>query len=170
MRESAQALAAFVRYRDMEDTRSLDAVAQQCGKSVSLLARWSAAHGWVERCRQHDQAIAAEAAESDKATRLAEMEERRKHRLRVAAILRGKAVAAVAQMTPEALAKAPGDVVRMLAQADKTERLDYGEPTQRIDVTQFTDEQLDAYIARYLADGAGAPPAASHLRLLDTGA
>ena len=54
MRESPQALAAFVTYRDLGPERSLDAVARQLAKSSQLLKRWSAAHGWVERAAEHD--------------------------------------------------------------------------------------------------------------------
>jgi len=47
--ESAKAFAAFVVYRDMGEERSLEKVAQELGKSVSLLQRWSSQHEWVTR-------------------------------------------------------------------------------------------------------------------------
>jgi hypothetical protein len=73
--ESSPAYAAFVQYRDLPPAaRSLARVGQECGKSKSLLGRWSVRWRWVERVRAYDahlatieqaareQALAAEAA------------------------------------------------------------------------------------------------------------
>lgn len=74
-RESRQAFAAFQVYLGLGADRSLGMVGQQCSKSVSLLARWSAKWGWVERVAAHDRHMAAvrQAAIED-----AEREEARK--------------------------------------------------------------------------------------------
>lgn len=53
-RESSQAWAAFVGYRDMKGNRSCRALAESLGKSASLLMRWSANHFWVHRCEAWD--------------------------------------------------------------------------------------------------------------------
>lgn len=134
MRETPQALEAFVRYRDMGPDRSIDAVAQALDKSHTLIGRWSAEHGWVERVKAHEQAIADAAAEADKKARLAEIDKRRADRLKVAAAVRGKGVGALANMDPKELAKRPYAVVQMLTYADTTERLDMGEATERKEI------------------------------------
>ena len=50
-KESPKAFEAFATYRDMAYQRSLAAVGWKLHKSKTLLERWSAAHGWVERVR-----------------------------------------------------------------------------------------------------------------------
>lgn len=53
--ESKEAYAAFEIYYTLEpDERSLEAVSRKCGKSVSLLARWSALKKWVSRAADYD--------------------------------------------------------------------------------------------------------------------
>ena len=53
--ESFQAFEAFVTYRDMPRAeRSIRAVAQKLGKSATLIAKWSSAHAWGQRCREYD--------------------------------------------------------------------------------------------------------------------
>jgi len=158
MNESAQALSAFTSYRDMGSERSTAKVAQQCSKHKSLIDRWSGQHNWVERARQHDEAIAAEAAVRDKAARLADIDRKRQDRIKVAAVARGTAYKAFPHMTPQFLATRPDSVVRMLTYADALERLDMGEVTERIDVTvirEMTDEQIEAEIAARLAGAGG---------------
>ena len=59
--ESAQAFAAFLVYLNLGAERSHQTVSQQCGKSISLIGRWSRAYGWVERCRAWDNHIQYEA-------------------------------------------------------------------------------------------------------------
>jgi len=55
--ESDQAWEAFCIYRDMDadkGKRAINDVAEQLGKSRSLVARWCNEKGWVERCRAFD--------------------------------------------------------------------------------------------------------------------
>jgi len=154
--ESAQALAAFVCYRDMGAVRSTVKVGRELGKSTTLMDRWSAQHNWVERVRQHDGAIAAEAAERDKQARLADIDRKRQDRIKVAAAVRGVTVKALPLMLPKDLAQRPDSIVRLLTYADALERLDMGEATERIDVTvirEMTDEQIEAEIAARLPKG-----------------
>jgi hypothetical protein len=47
--ESNAAFEAFARYRDMGPQRSTRAVAQELGKSASLISRWSSKHDWQLR-------------------------------------------------------------------------------------------------------------------------
>jgi len=62
MRETIKAAHAFDVYWQMGDQRSLDRVAQELHKSVTLLGRWSREHGWQERIKQKQ---AAQAADED---------------------------------------------------------------------------------------------------------
>lgn len=158
--ESAQALRAYTDYQAQTPPRSLDRLAQTYQtytdarpptRHIATLKEWSSSLNWQERVRAHDEAIAAEAAARDKAARLAELDKRRQDRIKVAAAVRGKGVAALAKMTSEGLATRPDSVTRMLTYADAVERLDMGEATERIDVTRMTDEELDTKIAAYLA-------------------
>ena len=58
-RESAKAFAAFKTYLDMGPERSLKAVAQKLGKSVTMLGRWSARFDWPGRVVAHAAHLAA---------------------------------------------------------------------------------------------------------------
>ncbi|MFF1957972.1 hypothetical protein ACFVWX_13400 [Streptomyces sp. NPDC058220] len=62
--ESDPAYEAFAVYRDMGSDRGLIETGHTVGKSRALMTRWSAAHGWVERCRSYDQHIAGVHTES----------------------------------------------------------------------------------------------------------
>ena len=56
--ESAQAYAAFCVYRDLGADRSFVAASQRCGKSVSILSRWSSRWNWVSRVQAYDAYLA----------------------------------------------------------------------------------------------------------------
>jgi len=58
--ESGQAWSAFCTYRDLGEDRSLARVAEQCGKSVSLMERWSVRWNWRERSKAFDDHLDAE--------------------------------------------------------------------------------------------------------------
>ena len=47
--ESIPAFQAFAEYRDMGDSRSIEAVARSLAKSRTLIGRWSARWKWTER-------------------------------------------------------------------------------------------------------------------------
>lgn len=61
--ESPKAYEAFTVYRDLGKERTLPKVAEQCGKSVSLMSRWSQAHSWVERVNAWDDEADRKAAQ-----------------------------------------------------------------------------------------------------------
>jgi len=160
--ESAQALRAYTDYQAQTPPRSLDRLAQTYQSApeprppttrIATLKEWSSSFNWQERVRAHDEAIAAEAAARDKAARLAELDKRRQDRIKVAAAVRGKAIAALSYMKPKILAERPDRVTRMFMYSDQTERLDMGEATERIDVTRLTDQELDAIIAGHPVGG-----------------
>lgn len=66
--ESDVAFAAFLIYRDLAPRRRLALVAQQSGKSVPLMERWSAHHKWRDRAAAWDR-------EQDRVGREAQLEE-----------------------------------------------------------------------------------------------
>ncbi len=78
--ESAKAHHAFEIYCVLGPDRSLNAVAQKCNKSVSILGRWSARWGWVGRAAAYDEhvrIIEEQARQQERAHHAAEMERRR---------------------------------------------------------------------------------------------
>jgi len=62
--ESLKAYVAFVTYRGQGRERSLPATAQQVGKHLSLLKRWSARYRWRDRVFAWDISQAREAEEA----------------------------------------------------------------------------------------------------------
>src|SRR4051794_27080326 len=92
-KESEEAYAAFLAYRDAGRRRSIAAVGQGVGKSGALLERWSSRWHWVERSLAWDNHLRAERDRVEVRELLAH--ERRKRReiregLEDAAILRKK--------------------------------------------------------------------------------
>jgi hypothetical protein len=62
--ESAPAYEAWATYRDGQPTATTRSVAQELGKSVTLVQRWSRRHGWQRRLaawQQHEDRVRAEA-------------------------------------------------------------------------------------------------------------
>lgn len=57
--EGPEAFAAASAYFALGSGRTIEAVARECTKSVSLLRRWSARFGWVERAAAYDDHLAA---------------------------------------------------------------------------------------------------------------
>lgn len=52
--ESPKAWAAFKKFCELEDSRSVRAVAQACDKSRSLIGRWASRWRWTERVKAYD--------------------------------------------------------------------------------------------------------------------
>lgn len=80
--ESAKAHRAFEQYCDLGPDRSLKAVVQECIESVSisLLRRWSARWGWVNRAAAYDEhvrIVEEQARQQERAHHAAEMERRK---------------------------------------------------------------------------------------------
>lgn len=61
-KESAKAYEAFTLYRDMGKERTIPKVAEACGKSVSLMNRWSQTYSWVKRVAAYDDEVDRQAA------------------------------------------------------------------------------------------------------------
>jgi hypothetical protein len=52
--ESAKAFAAFVRYRDLAEKRTMAKVGQMSGCSTQNIERWGRRWNWVSRCYEYD--------------------------------------------------------------------------------------------------------------------
>lgn len=68
--ESGQAWEAFRTFRDLGETRTLAAVAQELRKSDSLIRRWAKTHEWKKRVLAYDNELQKQ--------ELAELKKRRK--------------------------------------------------------------------------------------------
>lgn len=118
--ETSKQFEAFVVYRDLEE-RSLAKAGEKLGKSKALLERWSSANRWVER-------VAAWDGEKDRIARQEQIKAIRKMRERHAAgaqALFTKALQGLKELKPEELTAR--DIVAMLAEATKTERISRGD-------------------------------------------
>lgn len=103
--ESAPAYAARVAYCTMGPDRSLAAVGQKLGKSSTLMARWSAKHGWTDSARQYDATLARVTTTTAIAQYRAEVEENRVRYQKT-----GRGLHTVAGRLLERLAKMTDDV------------------------------------------------------------
>lgn len=122
--ESPEAWAAFVQYRDAGAERSVRSVARALDKSATLIAKWSVKHHWVDR-------VAAWDAHCDEQNRKA-MD---KARAKMAADQAKAGRATWEKALEEILKRAPSDarwqdLVALLAQGVKIERLALGESTE----------------------------------------
>ncbi|MGW7595641.1 hypothetical protein, partial [Streptomyces rubiginosohelvolus] len=97
--ESTQAFEAFAAYRDLGAARSVAKVAEELGKSRTLLFRWSRQYAWVMRAtgydREQDRVFLAE-------QRQARRDVARRH-AKIAQAVLGKAVARLQALDPREL-------------------------------------------------------------------
>lgn len=148
--ETDPAWQAFTIYRDMGLTRSTAKVAQQLGKSKTLMDRWSRTHSWVIRCHAYDVA-------EDRAHRLAMRAARvdaERRNLRIAQGMMGKAAGAIATLNTADLK--PQDIARFVEAASKLEAMTLGTATEithvsgpgggavQVDVGAMSDEDRHA--------------------------
>lgn len=144
--ESWQAFEAFRTYRDMGSGRSTALVAQQLGKTKSLIDRWcSPTRGWnwVARVEAYNDFLDREQL------RLAS--ERRREaqlrHLRLAQVTLGKFLERIAQLSPEDIPVTMLD--RMLRVGTDVELRALGEPTSRVDATlELSLEGEDALLEK----------------------
>lgn len=115
--ESRQAFEAFNCYLMMGEERSLRAVAQQLGKSKTLMDRWSSKYKWVYRSDEYDNHLYKQEL---KANRKALKDMRTRH-TKTATLMQTKALEALSKLdTKEISAK---DIVSMLSKAIELERM-----------------------------------------------
>lgn len=122
--ESQQAYEAFVCYRDLGVERSTAKVAQQLGKSKTLIHRWSSAHEWVERARRYDNYLDGE-ARREAVKRVKEMTGRQ---IKIALQLQQKAVEALTLLDLEDMS--PKDIREFIKTATELERTNRLEEAQ----------------------------------------
>lgn len=133
--ESPRMFARFSVYRDLGDTRTLNAALEIINATTSkpigkgTLHQISCQYRWTERAEAFDNA--ASAAERQRLLMLRrDMIER--HR-KLSAGLTGKAVEALRQTKAEHLE--PSDIIRFLTTAADLERKALGEPTERVAIS-----------------------------------
>lgn len=118
--ENTKRYEAFCKYRDMHP-RSTAKVAQELGKSTTLIQRWCRENKWVDR-------VAAWDDEQDRIARQAQIDEIKKMRKRhadLATAMLVKAAKALKQIPVDEI-KAT-DVSRMVETASKLERISRGD-------------------------------------------
>ena len=119
--ESSKAFEAFVEYRDMPKPRSIRTVAQNLGKSATLISRWSSEKEWVKRAAAWD-------AEQDRIARVAQLDEIVKMRKRHALIAEkalDKVSAALEKVQEDNMSNS--DIARLMDVASKLERISRGD-------------------------------------------
>jgi hypothetical protein len=85
--ESAKAYEAFCAYCAMGAGRSIEKVAQEYIKSVSLLRRWSVSYDWQDRIRIYDGDVAIDVAAEHTRRYLADLEDHRERYSKAGKIL-----------------------------------------------------------------------------------
>lgn len=114
--ESAKAYQAFCKYLDMGEKRSIRAVAQQLGKSATLMARWSSTWHWPDRVAEYEVDLRRQAykkAQND-------AEKMAKRHINIALKMQEKALAALNATKPEYIQVR--DMITLLREATKLER------------------------------------------------
>lgn len=114
--ESAKAYQAFCKYLDMGEKRSIRAVAQQLGKSATLMARWSSTWHWPDRVAEYEadpRRQAYKKAQND-------AEKMAKRHINIALKMQEKALAALNATKPEYIQVR--DMITLLREATKLER------------------------------------------------
>lgn len=125
--ESVKAYEAFSIYLNLGSERSINAVASKLSKSRTLISRWSATYGWVERVAEYDTELQRQAhAQAIKKARA--MSERH---INIALKLQEKALDALAKTKPEDID--PKNLLAFLREATRLER------ESRADVVEATD-------------------------------
>lgn len=118
--ESAKAFEAFVVYRDAGADRSLAKVAQQLGKSTTLIERWSARDSWVLRAESWD-------VEQDRIWRAQQIASRReigRRHLRIANAMQQRLVDGLAKLDVSKMS--PRDISTWLEVSSKVQRAAIG--------------------------------------------
>lgn len=123
--ETPKAYAAFCVYRDMGPERTQEKVSAELGKSETLISRWSAKYGWVDRVTAWDdeqERLARVAAQKEQLKAIKDMRKRHADLGQAILIKAAKAL----QRIPEDEIKA-GDISRMVDTGSKLERISRGD-------------------------------------------
>lgn len=114
--ESAKAYQAFCKYLDMGEKRSIRAVAQQLGKSATLMARWSSTWHWPDRVAEYEADLRRQAHKKAQY----DAEKMAKRHINIALKMQEKALAALNATKPEYIQVR--DMITLLREATKLER------------------------------------------------
>lgn len=115
--EGTQAFEGFSTYRDLLAARSTARVAQELGKSKTLMDRWCKTYSWVTRARAYD----AHLDEAKRAKLLQSQEEMTERHASIANAMLVRVAQAVAKLDPKNLK--PQDLSRWVAVAAALERI-----------------------------------------------
>jgi hypothetical protein len=119
--ESEAAYQAFTLYRDQTPgRRSITAVARECAKNRSLIARWSARYEWLQRVAAYDAWIDAQRV----ATQVEALTEMWRRQASMAMLGQQQALAWLQQVDPTQLRDEVG--LRLLTEMTKLERIARG--------------------------------------------
>lgn len=122
--ESYKAFEAFTIFRDLGSNRSLQKVANELSKSLTLIRRWYTKWSWRDRVDAWDEELDRIAREKQEQER-AEMAERH---IKESLMLQQKIIERMQELRSKELT--PNDIARWLDIAVKIERLSRGEPTE----------------------------------------
>ena len=114
--ESAKAFEAFNVYLEMGADRSVRAVGQKLDKSRTLIGKWSATYGWVERAAAYDDDLQRK-AHAQAARKARKMTDRH---INIALKMQEKARASLAELKPGDID--PKTLVSIIREATKLER------------------------------------------------
>ena len=150
-RESGKAFGAFSLYLGMGAERSLVAVAEKLGKSVTLLGRWSAKYDWPARVQAHGEHVALaerQAVEVMARAKAVDWARRREELLETEWEMHGKCIAAAKKafatfMEREKVYANLADIARILEVASKMGRLAAGLATDRTEVSGDLEVKVD---------------------------
>jgi hypothetical protein len=126
--ESPKAWAAFKKFCELEDSRSVRAVAKACDKSRSLIGRWASRWRWTERAAAYDSRM-QEAVRAGAIQARRQMAERQS---RTAVLGQNLAVTAFLEIQERLQAKGkhtgltPYEACRLFEACSKVERLARG--------------------------------------------
>ena len=165
--ESAKAFAAFVKYRDLAEKRTLARVAQLSQCSAQNIARWSRRHGWVHRTYMYDAMQEEQFREQTARDRIAH----RRRQIAIGQSLQTVAISALREWQARLeqklpLGLAPEQIALLLRLGDDLESkgLGEGEGGNRftkitLNISKYPDEQAYEDVLKTGAVGGSGPPA-----------
>lgn len=143
--ETNKQFEAFCIYRDMGIDRTHRKVANELGKSATLISRWASLNDWAERVKAYDD-------EQDRLNRIAQQKEiaqmRKKH-ANVASKMIDKALEALEAL--DALDVGAGNISRMVEVATKVERISRGDVGEVVEERQAAEPAAPA-VQFYMPD------------------
>lgn len=157
--ETPKAWEAFVVYRDLGSSRSLRGVANHLSKGMSLISRWSSRWNWVERAAAWD-------ADTDRASREAQLEAITKMAQRHANLAQSSLIGIGMAVTEYLRRVRDKDILKELSDKDlismmlagmrlvegmaRVEKSARGVPETWVMISQYDDEQLEAFVLALL--------------------